>query len=130
MTHFTELETQIYSKRGTVSHNTPDIEIVPQYSKTQIKEHIILFLKNLVSKHTGDITIELLLNDVAKLFTEWRNINNLKYEIDNTNLGVLIHHLKINGISKGRRQNTGNMKKFNIKQIKDHFNAGATQEPQ
>ncbi len=95
MTHFTELETQIYSKRGTVSHNTPDMDIVPQYNKGQIKEHVIMFIKNLVSKHAENITIELLMKDVSKLFTEWQNINNLPYELDNTNLGVVIHHLKI-----------------------------------
>jgi hypothetical protein len=129
MTHFTELETQIYSKRGTISRNTPEATILPKFNKSQIKDHIILFIKNMVSKHTGDITIELLVSDIAKLFKEWQNSNNYIYDIDNTNLGVLLHHIKIKGISKGRRKNTGNMKKFNIQQIKDHFNEGATQTP-
>ena len=84
-----------------------------------------MFIKNMISKHSENITIELLISDLSKLFSEWRIDNNLSYDIDNTNLGMIIHLLKIKGISKGRRQNTGNMKKFIVKQIKDHFNEGA-----
>jgi hypothetical protein len=125
MSHFTELETQIFSKKNSVINNTPRETILPQYNKGQLKEHVVMFIKSMISKHADNATIELLLKDVSKLFTEWRNNNNLSYEIDNTNLGVVIHHLKIKGITKGRRQNTGNMKKFNIKEIKDYFNEKA-----
>jgi hypothetical protein len=121
MTQYTELEAMIYLKRATISHNAPVIVEIPKYHKSQIKEHIILFIKDMINKHSEDITIELLLDDVSKLFTEWRNSKNLTYEIDNTNLGVLIYHLKINGITKGKRKNTGNTKRFNIKQIKEYF---------
>jgi hypothetical protein len=83
MIQYTELETQIYSKKNTIINNTSEEIILPQYNKGQIKEHVLMFIKNMISKHAENITIELLLNDVSQLFTEWRNSNNLLYELDN-----------------------------------------------
>ena len=56
MIQYTELETQIYSKKNTIINNT---------SEEIIKEHVLMFIKNMISKHAENITIELLLNDVS-----------------------------------------------------------------
>jgi hypothetical protein len=65
MIQYTELETQIYSKKNTIINNTSEEIMLPQYNKGQIKEHVLMLIKNMISKHAENITIELLLNDVS-----------------------------------------------------------------
>jgi len=101
-----------------------------QYDKLQYKNHVVMFIKDLITKYNDETILELLISDISILFYDWRNKKDIMNCIDSTNLGVIIHHLKINGITKGQRKSSGNTKIFNIKQIREHFNTGATKEPQ
>ena len=118
------------SQRKEIKELIKSTQSALQYDKLQYKNQVQMFIKDLITKYNDEIILELLICDISILFYDWRNKNNMMNCIDTTNLGVIIYNLKINGITKGQRKSSGNTKIFNIKQIKDHFNAGATQEPQ
>ena len=118
------------SQRNEIKKIIKSSQCMLQYDKLKYKEHVLLFIKDMITKYEDDVVLELLISDISILFYDWRNRHDMINCVDTTNLGVIIHHLKINGISKGRRKTTGNTKIFNIKQIKDHFKEGATQTPQ
>ena len=119
MAHFTVQEIIIFSRLGIITGDDKSPKL-----------QVILFLESMVQKHDDSVIITLEMSDVAKLFEEWQTHHQLTTKIPIIKLGCIIHHLKINGITKGQRKSSGNTKIFNIKQIKDHFNARATQEPQ
>ena len=136
-TTLTQLEQYVFTNKKTIAKSQriqmrAIIELEQnkvKYDKSQIRSQITNFIKYIANRNSSDSILELLVSDLNKLFYEWRHNNNIINSIDNTNLGVVIHHLKINGISKGRRKSSGNTKIFNIQQIRDHFNEGTTQTP-
>jgi hypothetical protein len=65
--------------------------------------------------------VELLGTETCKLFKEWCEKNNVKYEIDSQKLGIRISNLNIKGIEKGRDTYKGKTKIYNIIQLKQYF---------
>ncbi len=129
MNKLSQLEQYVFCKKKTIPKSQREqMKLIikkehesTKYDKSQIKDQVINFIKYIIDKNNEDAILELLVSDLNKLFYEWRHNNNIVNSIDNTNLGVIVHHLKINGITKGKRKSSGNSKTFNIKLIKEHF---------
>ncbi len=95
------------------------------------KDKILKFIKFLTSKYSDNDILELVMNDVLKLFLEWCSENNISpnsspaTNFDSTmtsaKLGRNIQVLKISGITKGSHTRKGNTNIYNIKDIKAHF---------
>lgn len=96
------------------------------------KDKIIAFVKFLATKYSDDDILELVMNDVLKMYFDWcveNNINpntslatNIDSSMTSTKLGRNIQLLKISGITKGAHTRKGNTNIYNIKEIRKYFN--------
>lgn len=80
-----------------------------------------MWLESFTLKNFDKEEVELLGSEACKLFKEWCNENEMKYDIDSKKLGVRLSLLKINAIKKGRHTNKGETKIYSIPELKKHF---------
>lgn len=85
---------------------------------------IEMWLEAFTLKNFDKEEIELLGSETCKLFKEWCQENEMKYEIDSKKLGVRLSLLKIDAIKKGRHTNKGETKIYCIPELKKHFKLG------
>ena len=67
---------------------------------------------------------ELLGTEIYELFKHRSNSNGIKYDINAVKLGVKLINMKINGVYKGIHNKKGNIKLFNISELKNTFCLG------
>ena len=82
---------------------------------------IEMWLESFTLKNFDKEEVELIGSETCKLFKEWCQENDIKYEIDSKKLGVRLSLLKINGIKKGRHTNKGETKIYCIPELKKYF---------
>jgi putative DNA primase/helicase len=92
-----------------------------QNLKELSRSPIEMWLENLVYENWDKVRVELLGTETCKLFKEWCDSNNIKYEIDAKKLGVRLSNSNIDGIMKGRHTNKGWTKIYDIDKLKTHF---------
>jgi hypothetical protein len=89
------------------------------------KSYIELFIEAFVKERNTLQIVELLFGEFFILFSNWIKTNGMKYDTPSNKVAQAIYNLELDGITKGRHTNKGNMIIFNITKLKQHFNIGA-----
>lgn len=89
------------------------------------KSYIELFIESFVKERHTETMVEILFSDFFALFSGWIKTNCMKYDTPSNKVAQSIYNLELEGITKGRHTNRGNMILFDIIKLKQHFNIGA-----
>ena len=108
--------------------NFKDIPIPQTKYQTNLKEisksPIHQWLECFTREHYNEESIELLGSEIYELFKQWCCVNGIKYDISALKLGVRLTNMNIQGVSKGKHTNKGEMKLFDIYELKKSLNIG------
>ena len=82
------------------------------------------WVESFTLENSDEEPVTLSSSKIFELFSEWKEINNISYDVSNVKFNVRLTNLKINGIEKGPPTKKGKTKIFDFKKLKTYFGIG------